>query len=778
MPYAMMSELPAAVQEMPEQKRKQWMAAFNAANADGKTEEECAKIAWAAVKESFDAVEFISEQATLSKSAPDGNEDGWVWEAEMLKPGESLNGFRYTPQFIAEAAREFEGSPAHADHQETAGGSIRSWIGNWKNVRAEGSLKGRLHLLKSENWIREKLLAAAQAGVEVGVSVSMIVAAKKVQEGGRTVVEPQKIVPKTPRSADLVMFPSAGGRVLRAVAGEEFQVALERARKEFLLALPADKPSSAGSNQGGAMKEAIQRILESLRGIATDGAKTAVTAIEAELAKETPKYDELLTRATEALALAAKTATTAVQDGLKPIQADVKKLQDDLAAAQKGQRVAESQLLIKNKIAESKLPEPLAQLMRERYEGQEVDAAQLEGEIKRVRKAYAAVAASPGRISHVPAQVLLESSDKMQIGLHRMLGVTHDWTEVREGGMVRMARGAEIDKAVPSFRGIKEAYIAYTGDEDVAERVREEFDSSQFPNALAASLYRLMLQGYAEVDYGLDLIVPQGNRRSVPDFKTQERIRVGYFGDLATLDPESADYAEITAPTDEKASYAVVQFGGIVSVTRKTIKNDDLGFLSRIVTNLGRAARRTLAQRVMNMMINNVAIYDAVTWAHASSHGANLRTTALSATEMEALARVMYAQTEKDAAKTLGIETSILIVPRALTATAKTENERQYLDDQYTPNPARFRFGPNSERIITSPLLTDATDFYWLADQNQTPCIEVGFMDGRQEPEFFLADNPVVGKMFTSDRIQYKVRHEHEAVVTDYRGFGKSVVAG
>ena len=89
----------------------------------------------------------------------------------------------------------------------------------------------------------------------------------------------------------------------------------------------------------------------------------------------------------------------------------------------------------------------------------------------------------------------------------------------------------------------------------------------------------------------------------------------------------------------------------------------------------------------------------------------------------------------------------------------------------------RFLFGRDSERIIISPLLSDANDWYVFANKEEAPTVEVGFLQGRQEPEFFLSDNPTSGTVFTSDKIRYKVRHEFEAVVIDYRGAYKEAVA-
>jgi phage major head subunit gpT-like protein len=382
-------------------------------------------------------------------------------------------------------------------------------------------------------------------------------------------------------------------------------------------------------------------------------------------------------------------------------------------------------------------------------------------EIQRVREAYATLSPVGKVVETGRVKVAREPEEKLQMALDRFFNLPVE------------------DSSIPAFHGIREAYVAYTGDGDVTGllptqmRIREDITSTTFSNALANTLRRLLLKEYREQEYGVSLIAQYS---SVPDFRTQERVRVGYFGDLPTVATESADYTELTAPTDEKASFSVVTFGGIVTITRKMIINDDLGVVPQIVSRLGRAARRTLAQRVFNLMITNPAIYDSVAWFHAS-HG-NLGSTALAATELDVVRTAMRNRTEKDSNKKLGIAPNVLVVPHELEGKARQENMREYLDSSFTPNPVRFMFGASGERIVVSPLLSDATDWYVFADVNEAPTVEVGFLQGRQEPEFFLADDQTAEKVFTSDKIRYKVRHEFEAAVIDYRGAYKEVVAG
>ncbi|MGH9784984.1 MAG: hypothetical protein ACRD88_12455, partial [Terriglobia bacterium] len=380
------------------------------------------------------------------------------------------------------------------------------------------------------------------------------------------------------------------------------------------------------------MKLEIQRMLESL-GPASRAVASAVTrndtatagpfhtvteelrqALESELAAPEVNPPRVLAALAEWLDHPSRPALRDEQAALGGGDAEVGRVREQVAQlraqigeAERRQRVAENRLRVDGKLAASRLPKPLAELVASRFQeeglygGIEISEEDVEMEIQRVREAYAAL--SPvGRVLETGrVKVVREPEEKMQMALDRLFGLPTE------------------DTSVPAFHGIREAYVAYTGDGEVTGtvsphlRVREDITTSGFPNALGNTLRRMLLKDYRELDFGIGLIAQFS---SVPDFRTQERVRVGYFGDLPTVATESADYGELTAPTDEKASYSVVTFGGLVTITRKAIINDDLGIVPQIVGRLGRSARRTLAQRVFNLMINNAAIYDSVAWFH------------------------------------------------------------------------------------------------------------------------------------------------------------------
>ena len=379
------------------------------------------------------------------------------------------------------------------------------------------------------------------------------------------------------------------------------------------------------------------------------------------------------------------------------------------------------------------------------------------------------------------ATMMLDQKDKLQIAMDRMFGVSAQEAEATA-------------KDVPAFRGFRHAFQVITGRavEDMLNHViataQEEITSALWASVLGTSMHRRLIKDYAEAYYGEDRIIsyrPGG----VSNFKTQDTLRVQYLADLDTVDPESGDYEEIAAPDDEKVSWSVIQKGNLLTITRKTLLNDDLGAATKLVGRLGRAARRTFAKFVWAFAMNNATYdVDGKAWFH-EDHG-NLGSTALTADQTGAaliLAELIALadMTEPGSGEKLGLPefsrmNVTLAVPNALMGVAIRLNQSQLLPDgsnNLYGNPIFHLFGANNERIIVNPLFTDATDHYLFRDPADVDSLEVGFLNDQREPEFFVASVPTIGQMFVADKQQFKVRHEYGGDITDYRGGYKDVVA-
>lgn len=334
-----------------------------------------------------------------------------------------------------------------------------------------------------------------------------------------------------------------------------------------------------------------------------------------------------------------------------------------------------------------------------------------------------------------------------------------------------------------SVHSFKECYIEITGDKRVTGRMencdqsrlreavgspfRESLDSTSFANVLGNSMTRRMIDEYnAAVDYQAWRKI--ATTTPVNDFRTQERTRFGGYGDLPAV-AEKDPYAALSSPTDEKSTYGVTKRGGTEDITLEMIKNDDVGSIQRIPTKLGRAAQRTLAKFVFDFIRTNPTIYDTVALFHAT-HG-NLGSAALDATSLAAGRLAMLKQAELGSADRLGVGPKTLLVPVDLQEAAVN------LFNRSTNNDKTF-IQANVLDIVSVWYWTDVTDWALASDPRDIPTIEIGFLDGREEPELFVQDMPNVGSMFSNDTLTYKMRHIYGGNVLDYRGLYKAVVAG
>jgi len=322
---------------------------------------------------------------------------------------------------------------------------------------------------------------------------------------------------------------------------------------------------------------------------------------------------------------------------------------------------------------------------------------------------------------------------------------------------------------------IKEAYTHMTGDYDFMGQVAanaplreaEGFTLSTFANdVLGDGIRRAALREY---NNQLNLFSWRPLVDIVPfqDFRVKQNTRWGGYGDLADVG-EGEAYPAMTSPTGEMVEYGISKKGGTENVTMEMIANDDMGVIRKIPTKLGRSAARTLSKYVFSFLSTNPIIYDG-TALFTSDHN-NLSALPLNEDNFYELYLKMMEQTEYGSEEHLAIPPSYLIVPLRLEKTARDIFKRDTnLDSTHVQN--------INIQIIVSWAFTDLNNWYLSARPSDIPTIELGFFRNKQQPEFFVQDNPTSGSMYTNDKITYKIRHIYGGAIQDYRGLQASIVA-
>lgn len=652
------------------------------------------------------------------------DEKGLRWLIRVIRAGLSGNNNYYPDSVLREALPMFDGARVFAkaddEHLAGKGKSVRNLIGRITAptfiegaAADQGEVRAVLDLLESAGEIPAKLREAWQRGMAqnlFGFSIDANGRAKS--ESGRRVA--QKITKVN--SVDLIIEPGAGGQLINLIEAQD----------------------STLENDDMKLKE---RMIEAIKK-ANDNKLPDGLDINNDEAVETAYREAVIPKADPAKN---KTPADAVT-------------KDDL-------RMVEARAHLRAAVAESNLPEHAKDRVRAMFADRDrFTEANVDDAIKGERE-YLAKFTESGKPAGV-GDIRIEAGETRAEKVEQMLEAFFDPAHKEHG----------------KVRSFKECYIAITGDKRVSGRMedcdrallreslgaafRESLDTTAFSNVLGNTLNRRLVAEYnGAVDYDgwrrISNVVPVG------DFRTQERVRFGGYGDLPAV-AQGAGYAALTSPTDEKATYAVTKRGGTEDITLEMIKNDDVGSIQRIPMKLGRAAKRTLAKFVFDFIKDNPTVYDTVALFHAT-HG-NLGSAALDATSLAARRLAMLKQAEKDSADRLGIGPKSLLVPVDLQSTAvdlfklNTNNEKNFVQSLTLD-------------IIPVWYWTDATDWALAADPRDIPGLEVGFLDGNEEPELFVQDNPTVGSMFSNDKLTYKIRHIYNGAITDYRAFDKSVVA-
>lgn len=662
-----------------------------------------------------------------------GEADSGKWLIRVMRSGLSANGNFYPDTVLRESAPLFEGArvfiKSDAEHVKGGGKDVRNLVGGLSGVKFVegggpdlGEIQALLTLIEPSGDVAVKLREASARGLAglFGFSIDADGTAKTQLREGRKVRVAQSITRVS--SVDLIVEPAAGGELIRMVESTHPQEDRDMSLRQKML----------------------------------DTIKAKAPSAYAKLNPDTASDDELEVAYREAVnAPPARVAPAAGDNG------------GGLGDVEERIRMVEARADMRATVAGCNLPDAAKDRIRadfdrrERFVEADVTAA-IEGE-----RSYLAKFTESGKIALGEFGSGARAEDR-SVKMAGMLDAFFDPAH-------------KDHKSVGSFR---ECYIEFTGDRHVTGQLRdcdraklrdslgarfaEALDTTSWADALGDSITRRMQAIYeGQTDLQAWRRVAAVGRAN--DFRSQERIRVGGYGNLPAV-AQGADYTALTSPGDDKASFAVSKRGGLETVTLEMIKNDDVGSIRRIPAELALSAGNTLYEFVFDFFRTNPTIYDSVALYHAS-HG-NLFTAALDATAFAAHRLAMVKQTRAGSSKRLGTTPAIVLVPFELEETAYNLFQRNTnLDETFVQS--------MKPQVIVPAYWTDANDWCTVADPNRMPAVEVSFLDGQEQPELFVQNAPNVGSLFSADKITYKIRHIYGgAVLVDgFKATTKAVVA-
>lgn len=290
--------------------------------------------------------------------------------------------------------------------------------------------------------------------------------------------------------------------------------------------------------------------------------------------------------------------------------------------------------------------------------------------------------------------------------------------------------------------------------------------TSDLPILLENVMHKMVLTAYGITPDTWTRFCKQG---SVSDFREWLRLRTGTIGDIEDVN-EAGEYKQMVVPDAAKEGIQVKRRGGIIRITPEIIINDDIGFISDITAMMGRAAKRTIENRVYALLAANPVLKDGVALFHATHKNLAGTAAAPSVTSLSAGKTAMMKQKDLGGNDYLDIRPAIW-----LGSIDDAEEVRVLIDAKYDPDAANKLERPNKIRgmvrdVVDTPRI-DGNEWYLFADPAIAPVIEVAFLDGQSEPVLAMEED------FNTAGLSYRVEHPSAIGAIGFEGAYKNAGA-
>lgn len=198
---------------------------------------------------------------------------------------------------------------------------------------------------------------------------------------------------------------------------------------------------------------------------------------------------------------------------------------------------------------------------------------------------------------------------------------------------------------------------------------------------------------------------------TVSDFKTSSRYLNGSFGTLPVVG-EGEEFRNIVVPDGSKVEISTETRGGIISISRQAMYNDDMGSLLDVAARFGRGANRSIEAAAYALLAQNSGLGptmdDSQPFFHSNRSNVNGTSSTLTVAGLDADRVKMRAQMDPDENDYLDLSPSILLVPVGLESAAKV------LNASATDPTSAGDLKPNAiagmfSDIVASPRLTAST---------------------------------------------------------------------
>ena len=279
--------------------------------------------------------------------------------------------------------------------------------------------------------------------------------------------------------------------------------------------------------------------------------------------------------------------------------------------------------------------------------------------------------------------------------------------------------------------------------------------TSDFGNILIDVAHKSVLKGWEESKENFEQWTHKG---TLTDFRPAYRVGLGGFDTLEQV-REGAEYKYVTLG-DTQTHVSLATYGGLFSLTRQLIINDDMNMLTTIPYKLGQAARATIADLVFAQLTGDpVMNYDGKKLYDASRNN-TVTGGAMDLATIDKAIQLMNAQKSFDG-KQLAIEPDCLLAPTSMHTRAKQILGSSSVEgadiNSGIINPLK-----DVVPVIKSQRLQANNAKVWYLINREA--IEVSYLNGVETP--FIDQQTG----FTVDGVTTKVRIDAGVNVLDHRG--------
>lgn len=299
--------------------------------------------------------------------------------------------------------------------------------------------------------------------------------------------------------------------------------------------------------------------------------------------------------------------------------------------------------------------------------------------------------------------------------------------------LIDIARDS-AERAGASVRGLNPMEIA---------SLAVTHSTSDFPNLMQDAMHKVLLTGFNTAGDTWSAFCKKGD---LSDFRPHWRHIMGSFSDLLPLG-ENGEVQDGTLDDTRKESITGSTKGRILNLSNQAIVNDDMSVFTDTATMMGRSAKRAVENDVYALLAQNSGLgpimSDGKTLYHAD-HG-NIHTGAPSVDVFDAADVILRQQTLPNENTEVLEYLDLAQAPIYLGPLGQGGNVRVINDAQYDPDTSNKLQKPNKVRgmlsnIVVTPRLT-GLPWYLFADPAEVPVIEVGFVQGQDEPELVMNES-------------------------------------